>query len=35
MKKILFVINTLGLAGAEKALIELLRSIDPKEYRID
>ena len=35
MKKILFVINTLGLAGAEKALIELLRSIDPKKYRID
>lgn len=35
MKKILFVINTLGLAGAEKALIELLKSIDPKKYRID
>lgn len=35
MKKILFVINTLGHAGAETALLELLRHIDPGEYRTD
>ncbi len=35
MKRILFVINTLGNAGAEKALIELLKKIDVKEYHID
>lgn len=35
MKKILFVINTLGHAGAETALLELLRHIDPKQYQID
>ncbi len=34
MKKILFVINTLGCAGAETALIELLKSLDEKEYEI-
>ncbi len=34
MKKILFVINTLGKAGAETALLELLRSINPKEYEL-
>lgn len=34
MKKILFVINTLGLAGAEKALTELLNVIDAKEYEV-
>ena len=28
MKKILFVINTLGRAGAETALLELLRRLD-------
>ena len=28
MKKILFVINTMGTAGAEKALIELLKKTD-------
>lgn len=32
MKKILFVINTMGTAGAEKALIELLSHIDPSKY---
>lgn len=32
MKKILFVINTLGKAGAEKALIEMIKSIDSSEY---
>lgn len=31
-KKILFVINTLSRAGAEMALMELLRSLDPKQY---
>ena len=29
MKKVLFVINTLGGAGAEKALLELLKDADP------
>lgn len=32
MKKILFVINTMGQAGAEKALLEVLRRIPKKEY---
>ncbi|MCH5340527.1 MAG: glycosyltransferase [Acetatifactor sp.] len=35
MKKILFVINTLGHAGAETALLELLRHIDPGYYQVD
>ena len=34
MKKVLFVINTLGQAGAETALLELLRRINPDEYEI-
>lgn len=34
MKKILFVINTLGWAGAETALLELLRRLDAEEYEI-
>ena len=34
MKKILFVINTLGQAGAETAMLELLKKIDPKEYEV-
>lgn len=34
MKKILFVINTLGQAGAETALLNLLRQIDPKQYEV-
>lgn len=34
MKKVLFVINTLGCAGAETALMELLKSLDEKEYEI-
>lgn len=33
-KKILFVINTLGGAGAETAMMELLRSLPPKQYDI-
>ena len=34
MKKILFVINTIGRAGAENALLELLRRIDKTKYRV-
>lgn len=33
-KRILFVVNTLGRAGAETALLELLRKLDSQEYRI-
>lgn len=36
MKKILFIINTMGRAGAETALIELLRKFtEYKGYQID
>ena len=35
MKKVLFVINTLGGAGAEKALLELLKRFSPQQYEID
>ncbi len=34
MKKILIVINTLGCAGAESALLELLKNINPEEYEV-
>ena len=34
MKKILFVINTMGRAGAERALISLLKQLSPQEYDI-
>ncbi len=34
MKEVLFVINTLGRAGAETALLELLNRMNPKEYHI-
>lgn len=34
MKKILFVINTLGCAGAETALLELLNHLDTEKYEI-
>ena len=34
MKKVLFVINTMGYGGAEKALIELLKKLDPDQYEI-
>lgn len=34
MKKLLFVINTLGQAGAETALINLLRQIDSNRYEV-
>ncbi len=33
-KKLLFVINTLSRAGAEVALLELLRALDPEKYDI-
>lgn len=35
MKKVLFVINTLGGAGAEKALLELLKRFSPEQYEVD
>lgn len=34
MKKALFVINTLGHAGAEVALLELLRHLNPEQYEV-
>ena len=34
MKKVLFVINTLGCAGAEKALLELLKRFLPEQYEV-
>lgn len=34
MKKVLFVINTLGCAGAEKALLELLKRFSPDQYEV-
>ena len=34
-KKILFTINTMGQAGAEKAMIELMKVLDPSLYEID
>lgn len=34
MKRILFVINTMGCGGAEFALLELLRHLDPREYDV-
>ena len=34
MKKILFVINTLGRAGAETSLLELLRHMDSEEFEV-
>lgn len=34
MKKILFVINTLGRAGAEKALTELLKKVNDNKYEV-
>ena len=33
-KKILFVINTMGRAGAETAMLELLKALDSPEYDI-
>lgn len=34
MNKILFVINTMGNGGAERALLEVLKQTDPKRYKI-
>ena len=34
MKKILFVINTLGYGGAERAMLDLFDALDPKKYKI-
>ena len=34
MKSILFVINTLGTGGAEKAMLELLQRLDLKKYEL-
>lgn len=31
MKKVLFVINTMGQAGAERAMIELMKAMDRSE----
>ena len=33
-KRLLFVINTMGRAGAENALLELLRRIDKERYEV-
>jgi glycosyltransferase involved in cell wall biosynthesis len=35
MKKVLFVINTLGVGGAERALLELLDTLDGGKYAVD
>lgn len=35
MKKILFVINSLGLGGAEKSLTSLLNTFDYSKYSVD
>lgn len=34
MKKLLFVINTLGCGGAERALLDLLTALNPQAYQI-
>ena len=34
MKKVLFVINTMGRAGAEMALLELLRRLKKEELEL-
>nr|MBP3597949.1 glycosyltransferase [Eubacterium sp.] len=34
MKKILFVINTLGCAGAENAMLEFMRNLNPEKYEV-
>lgn len=34
MRSILFVINTMGIGGGEKALLELLRQIDMEKYEV-
>lgn len=34
MKKILFVINTLGYGGAERAMLDLFDALEPEKYKI-
>lgn len=34
MKKILFVMNTMGRAGAERALLALIKNLPKEEYDI-
>ena len=34
MKTILFVINTMGIGGGEKAILELFNNIDLDEYEV-
>ena len=34
MKKLLFVINTLGYGGAERAMLSLFGALSPEEYQI-
>ena len=34
MKKILFVINTLGYGGAERAMLDLFAALEPEKYKI-
>ena len=34
MKKLLFVINTLGYGGAERAMIDLFEALGPEKYEI-
>lgn len=34
MKSILFVINTMGMGGGEKAILELLKQINPEKYQV-
>ena len=34
MKKLLFVINTLGCGGAERAMLDLLRVLNREKYEI-
>ena len=34
MKSILFVINTMGMGGGEKAILELLKQIDLEKYQV-
>ncbi len=34
MKQILFVINTMGYGGAERAMISLMKKLSPEEYKI-
>ena len=34
MKKILFVINTMGMGGGEKSILQLLKQIDLSRYHV-